>query len=798
MYGQEYLLYYPRGGSVDPSGRIFIADTGTKVVQVYDSDLTHLNTITSEDVSEDEYGFTPQDVCVDPLGRLLVADAMNNRICVFDDNLDYITSFGEYGEDAGQFYAPLDVACSTQGRFYVIEAENPRIQVFDANFTHVDTIGGYGPNVSHTFETPAGVTVNSKGWVFVTDYQNDSVEVFSADHTYITSIVSGDEYSIYRPVDVHVDNEDKLYITIPEDQLIEVFYENLTHFTTIHPISEDVEYDPFWSLSGVFTDGDGRVYITIGGAHNLTVLNNDLTYRTSISGMSYDLENPSAIALDSLGRVYVVDTWNSMVKVFEPDGRLLDVIGTGEKGNGAGEFDIPAGIHVMEDGRIFVVEYHNSRVQVFDENRTFVTTIGTLGDGDYQFAAPTDVFIDVNGRMFIADSGNHRIQVFDEDRNYIATIGPGENEDEGIMSPRDVTLDKNGRIYIVDGSPHDRIQMFTWVSTNMSAPSLSRHLTYPTLPSVTINALAPDFASQRLFAATNGGLAVISLGNMSVDALDPTTEPAIPNNRVHFTGFDQITGKLFAAQRTWLSEVDLHTGISRELNASTTPRIPTGSILGISPSSIGGHMVPFGMDSSNIPYLILFEASDGKYTRISSLAPALLGDGSQWSISSGVGFDAKVGKVLVGLNDVPLSKVAVSVVDLSPPPLATVSIDIGPDGSNDWVEMVPPGDSSLVSATKLADALTAFLSNVQGSPSVPGTTPFVTVPVAVSCNVSGPARLHNLKLSYTLASPDVTAPISSVIGTCTTPTCSVPLTFASAVPGRITIEEVTLEGVCTP
>ena len=72
---------------------------------------------------------------------------------------------------------------------------------------------------------------------------------------------------------------------------------------------------------------------------------------------------PKGIGRDSEGHLYVVEGLSGMVQVFDRQGRLLYYFG--QKGSGFGEFQLPTGLFIDRSDRVFVVDSYNRRVQVF-------------------------------------------------------------------------------------------------------------------------------------------------------------------------------------------------------------------------------------------------------------------------------------------------------------------------------------------------------------------------------------------------------------------------------------------------
>jgi hypothetical protein len=88
------------------------------------------------------------------------------------------------------------------------------------------------------------------------------------------------------------------------------------------------------------------------------------------------LYNPSDIEVDpSRSLIYVADSGNDRVLVFDYDGKLQKVIG--RKGQGPAEFSNPTGLDVLEDGTLAVADNDNNRIQLFNQSWEFVRSINT-------------------------------------------------------------------------------------------------------------------------------------------------------------------------------------------------------------------------------------------------------------------------------------------------------------------------------------------------------------------------------------------------------------------------------------
>ena len=64
------------------------------------------------------------------------------------------------------------------------------------------------------------------------------------------------------------------------------------------------------------------------------------------------------------------------------------------------------------NGDVYVADTGNSRIQMFNSGGTYLTQWGTQGSGDGQFDYPVSVAVDGSGNVYVADRDNQRIQVF--------------------------------------------------------------------------------------------------------------------------------------------------------------------------------------------------------------------------------------------------------------------------------------------------------------------------------------------------------------------------------------------------
>lgn len=132
----------------------------------------------------------------------------------------------------------------------------------------------------------------------------------------------------------------------------------------------------------------------------------------------------------------------------------------GEPGNGPGQFNRAEGLFVDNHDRLYVADSCNHRIQIFDTNGKFIRDYGHAGTGKGEMSYPYDVCVDVNGWQYVCEFGNSRIQIFDEQERPVEILGGPGAAPGCFNNPWGVALDSHGDLYVADSQNH-RVQKFT-------------------------------------------------------------------------------------------------------------------------------------------------------------------------------------------------------------------------------------------------------------------------------------------------------------------------------------------------
>jgi DNA-binding beta-propeller fold protein YncE len=180
----------------------------------------------------------------------------------------------------------------------------------------------------------------------------------------------------------------------------------------------------------------------------------------SVGGYGY-----GAVAWDTDGNYYVADTGNFRIQKFAPDRSF--VTAWGNRGEGDGQFISLTDLTVDQDGRILAVDEQRNDIQVFDRDGRFLTAWPVSGFGESPLDGPYSLDIATNGDVYVSEYGGNRVQSFSPTGAPLLTFG-GNAGNEQLSSPAGITLDEQGLLIVADYGNH-RIQVFTTEGSSVGA-----------------------------------------------------------------------------------------------------------------------------------------------------------------------------------------------------------------------------------------------------------------------------------------------------------------------------------------
>lgn len=171
---------------------------------------------------------------------------------------------------------------------------------------------------------------------------------------------------------------------------------------------------------------------------------------------------PLGIGFDKTGDAYIADVSNgpSVIHVFGPNGKPIRDFG------GSSSLDHPNGIAVADDGTVYVTDTGNGRLQVFDASGNRVGMVDR-GDSVGNLGLPVGIGFDDQGRVLIADSSAAKVQAYapmvagESGPRYINAFGEKGSGDANFSFPNGLAADGRGRIYVADWG-NDRLEIWSY------------------------------------------------------------------------------------------------------------------------------------------------------------------------------------------------------------------------------------------------------------------------------------------------------------------------------------------------
>jgi len=269
-------------------------------------------------------------------------------------------------------------------------------------------------------------------------------------------------FQLLRPFGLAVDSKGKIYVA---DQSVGAIFIFNAENTDVQMIRNKHE-GSFGLIYGLAIDDNDRLFVTDIKMRHVAVFNAKHQEETSF-GADF-LGRPGGIAIDTENRLlYVVDTENDVVAVFDADSfKLLRKIGTPGKKHtltAPGTFSLPSSVAVDKDGNVFVTDTFNNRVEVFDADGMFISTFGKAGDGPGYFERPKGIATDTDGHIWVVDGAQDRVQVFDQSGRLLIYFGEHGEWPGMFMQANDIAIDKQNRVFVSEQFL-GRVQMFRYVS----------------------------------------------------------------------------------------------------------------------------------------------------------------------------------------------------------------------------------------------------------------------------------------------------------------------------------------------
>jgi len=385
----------------------------------------------------------PGAVAVDPSGHVWVTDTGNHRVVEFNAERKYLRQVGEAGSGQGQFQSIGGIATNASGDLYVTDTTGNRVQEFGPS-------GEYLRSFSQNLLEPAGVTVDAEGNVWVLNTQSYSytgrIVEFSATGTYLGRIVSsgsaegqlGLAYGL-------VCAGGHLYVADHSNQRVQEFS---TSGAFVRQFDEKGSGNgkSNYPYNIAADPGNGDVYVSETGSNRVqefTPSGSFITAFASAGSGPGQLSNPEGLAIAPSHKVYIADTNNSRIQEWatEPPSYTASITGYG---GGEVSLRAPGAVAVDPSGNVWVADTGNHRVVEFSPERKYLRQVGEAGSGQGQFQRIAGVATNASGDLYVTDTTGNRVQEFGPSGEYLRSFS------QNLLEPAGVTVDPEGNVWVLN------------------------------------------------------------------------------------------------------------------------------------------------------------------------------------------------------------------------------------------------------------------------------------------------------------------------------------------------------------
>jgi len=271
--------------------------------------------------------------------------------------------FSIYGWGKERLSSPNAVASDKAGNIYIADTANHRVAVFDrrGNFRFVFGKKAEIPSqqaLMGPMAYPTGLAVADNGEIYVACMSRNYVFVFDAGGNFKRQI------AVDRPITVAIGNN-RLYVSTPGRILV------------FNARGDAIDH---WGSQGRAVE---------------------------------EFEYPNGLALDRQGNLFVSDTQNSRIQIFNSAGRLIGIKGRPPRNLNDPQrmFGLNMGLVMDETERVYVVDAFSHSIHVFDHEGNELGEFGEKGEMDGRFNYPSGIAYLGGGTFAVADKWNDRVQV---------------------------------------------------------------------------------------------------------------------------------------------------------------------------------------------------------------------------------------------------------------------------------------------------------------------------------------------------------------------------------------------------
>ena len=322
-----------------------------------------------------------------------------------------------------------------------------------------------------SFSAPYGAAVDGSGNIYVADRDNDTIRKITSSGVVTTlagragisgsSDGTGSAARFSNPSGVAVDASGNIYLADTGNHTIRKITSSgvVTTLAGSARISGSADGTGsaarFNNPSGVAVDASGNVYVADASQGTIRKVSSSAVV-TTVAG---SFAGPSGIAVDGSGNIYVAGTDSCVIRKISSSGAVAvlagsDLCGSADGTGSAATFFSPFGVAVDATGNIYVADTTNNIIRKITSSGVVTTLAGRAlisgsSDGSGRpamFNYPNSVAVDGSGNIYVADTRNNAIRKITTSGVVSTFAGSAAS----FSNPCGVAVDGNGNVYVAD------------------------------------------------------------------------------------------------------------------------------------------------------------------------------------------------------------------------------------------------------------------------------------------------------------------------------------------------------------
>ncbi len=384
-------------------------------------------------------------------GIIYVADNGNDRIQVFGPNGVFLQSIGTSGSEESLLKSPTSVAVDSRGNVYAIDSKSRQVKIYRQN-------GAYAGKISGPVK-PYSLAMADDG-IFVTDIENYNITKYSfkGEKLFSFGTLGAGRVQFKEIWGIAADSFGKVYAVDREKKTVQIIATDKAGksdlpFSVAPPTSVRWVKDYRLAVKKITWDKVYNRLYAIDPENNSIVIMREGQVEKSIKLAD---RNPVSVAVDSQGSPWIIDREESQLLKLDAEGKI--VLKVGSSGSREGYFSKPGDLLIGKDDLIYVVDTNNDRIQVFNADGVFMNAF-TAGARQLPLESPVAIDQDRKGNLYVLLDSRNSVVVIAPNGQVIKEFGgklPGQG---GLESPVSLALSGN-ELMVLDAGTKS-VKVFT-------------------------------------------------------------------------------------------------------------------------------------------------------------------------------------------------------------------------------------------------------------------------------------------------------------------------------------------------